>query len=352
MESTDPDRFAVRSTYLAGVGRMPWLTWRSKEIAALYAELNATVRATAPAVGLAVVTPGLDGGPAGSEARRVDRAALPPSQSWRSVGLDLQAWPSGPGSPLVLRGTALSTEALSHDLATSPDLDSLVAVAPASRLAPVDRRRRRRERSRRRCAGRRKHRRADCPALPGSSAPLEPDGAGRPMTENAGRATDKRGPSAARLAHRTAPGRRSGRRRAARARTGGTRCAVGLPGRKGRLRPGRTAAQLRAGAPRPSRQGGTRRTTRPTGSPRPFGVVVRSIDDGPQTFLEIANNSPYPVRLAGRLDLPAAAPIEDLGRGLRLVSMPRPTAAIWCSTCYHTASPRSGSRRRRSSSPR
>ena len=130
VETTDPDRFAVRSKYVAGVGRMPWLMWRSKEITALYRELNAAVHAAAPRATLAVVTPCLDGGPAGSEARRVDRAALPPSQSWRSVGLDLQTWPSGPGSPLVLRGTALSTEALSHDLATSSDLDALVAARP------------------------------------------------------------------------------------------------------------------------------------------------------------------------------------------------------------------------------
>ena len=59
------------------------------------------------------------------------------------------------------------------------------------------------------------------------------------------------------------------------------------------------------------------------GLTKAFGVVVRSIDDGPQSFLEIANNSPYPVRLAGRVDLPAAAQIEDLGRGLRLKSMPQ-----------------------------
>ena len=127
MESTDPDRFAVRSKYLAGVG-----THAVADVA-IQGDRRTLRRAERggacdrPAARLAVVTPSLDGGPAGSEARRVDRAALPPSQSWRSVGLDLQAWPSGPGSPLVLRGTALSTEALSHDLATSPDLDSLVA---------------------------------------------------------------------------------------------------------------------------------------------------------------------------------------------------------------------------------
>ena len=130
VDSSEPDRFEVRSRYVAGKGRMPWLTWRSKEIATLYAELNTAAQAVAPAAQLAVVTPGLDGGPAGNEARRVDRAALAPSQSWRSVGLDLQAWPRGPDSPLVLRGTALSSEVLSHDLATSPDLDSLVAARP------------------------------------------------------------------------------------------------------------------------------------------------------------------------------------------------------------------------------
>ena len=79
---------------------------------------------------LAIATPGLDSGPAGTEARRVDRAGLAPSQAWRSVGLDLQTWPSGPGAPPLLRGVSLSTDALAHDLATSPDLDALVAARP------------------------------------------------------------------------------------------------------------------------------------------------------------------------------------------------------------------------------
>ena len=48
VETTDPDRFAVRSKYVAGVGRMPWLMWRSKEITALSRELNAAVHAAAP----------------------------------------------------------------------------------------------------------------------------------------------------------------------------------------------------------------------------------------------------------------------------------------------------------------
>ena len=174
---------------------MPWLTWRSKEIATLYAELNTAARAAAPSAMLAVVTPSLDGGPAGSEARRVDRAALPLSQSWRSVGLDLQAWPSGPGSPLVLRGTALSSEVLSHDLATSPDLDSLVAARPQrGMLLRID---------------------GDAAAVdpdasppgalgqePGaprisvpSSSSAEPDGSGRPISDAGGRTAIGRGPN-------------------------------------------------------------------------------------------------------------------------------------------------------------
>ena len=35
--------------------------------------------------------------------------------------------------------------------------------------------------------------------------------------------------------------------------------------------------------------------------------MVRSLSDASQTFLEIANDSPYPVRLAGMLDCPRSA---------------------------------------------
>jgi hypothetical protein len=320
VESTDPGRFAVRSTYLAGKGRMPWLSWRSKEIAALYAELNATMRGIAPAARLAVVTPGLDGGPAGTEARRVDRAALPPSQSWRSVGLDLQAWPNGPGSPLVLRGTALATEALAHDLATSPDLDSLVASRPTRGLllsiggegtagdqlgtaqtqeAPE----------------------GQLPALPDSS-PLDPDGVDRPMTENAGRGTDKRMPNARAwltalpLGDGPAADLPLGHALAALDAQWVFLAEKAAAGQEERLR--NFARVLRA---LPAKEAPAVLTA--DGLSKSFGVVVRSINDGPQSFLEIANNSPYPVRLAGRVDLPAAAQIEDLGRGLRLKSVPQ-----------------------------
>jgi hypothetical protein len=77
----DPNRFAARSKYLTGIGRMPWLTWRSRAVAALYAELAEAARARSPGAVLALVTPGLHGGAAGAEARRVDLAGLAPSQA-------------------------------------------------------------------------------------------------------------------------------------------------------------------------------------------------------------------------------------------------------------------------------
>ncbi len=51
---------------------------------------------------------------------------------------------------------------------------------------------------------------------------------------------------------------------------------------------------------------------------KPFGVTVRRMSDDAQTFLEFANDSPYPIRLAGLLDAAGSAPVEDRGRGLRL----------------------------------
>ena len=77
---------------------------------------------------LAVATPGLDAGPAGLEARRVDLAGLDPNHAWRTVGLDLETWPAGESAPIVLRGVGLSADALAHDLATSPELDAKVAA--------------------------------------------------------------------------------------------------------------------------------------------------------------------------------------------------------------------------------
>ena len=46
------------------------------------------------------------------------------------MGLDLEEWPTVEGAPVVFRGAGLSTDDLGHDLATSPELDNLVANRP------------------------------------------------------------------------------------------------------------------------------------------------------------------------------------------------------------------------------
>ena len=244
----------------------------------------------------------------GSESRRVDLAGLAPSQAWRSVGLDLQAWPAGPAAPIVLRGVELSTDPLAHDLATSPDLDAKVAAQPRRGLfLTID----------------------PDTADPGVGLPpLTPE---QREATRTGELDDVRarvdGTTATRVAcsgetrHRgpvdPAAGRRRRRRRAAGTRPGGPRCPVGHPRGAGHRRPRGAAAQVRHGAPRlpawdsqPALAGGDQKDQ---------GVAVRTLGDPTQTFLEIANDTPYPIRLAGVLDAPASAAVEDLGRNLRLV---------------------------------
>jgi len=321
---TDPDRFAVRSRYLAGVGRMPWLTWRSRAIALLYSELAEVARTAAPGALLAVVTPGLDGGPAGTEARRVDRAGLAPSQAWRSVGLDLQAWPSLPGAPPVFRGVSIATDALAHDLATSPDLDGLVAgraqrgllltidgdPPTASLLAGAS------------------PLRADQPEEPPSSSALsaslfsDASRSGRsdsstPPRNTVPRTRDQRlWLTALPLGDGPAADEPLGHALAALDARWVFLAGKAAAGQEERLR--RFAAVLRALPPWPA----VSLAAQSDPNPRPFGVAVRRMSDESQTFLEIANDSPYPIRLAGILDAPASAPVEDLGRGLRLAPVP------------------------------
>jgi hypothetical protein len=50
----------------------------------------------------------------------------------------------------------------------------------------------------------------------------------------------------------------------------------------------------------------------------PFGVVVRTIPLGEQTYLALANDTPYPIRLDTLVNAPASASVDDLGRGMRL----------------------------------
>jgi len=301
--NADPNRFAVRSDYLAGVGRMPWLTWRSHALATLYAELAEAARRVTPGAALAVVTPGLNSGPAGAEARRVDRAGLAPSQAWRCVGLDLADWPNGSEAPLVLRGITLSNDALAHDLATSLDLDSLVAArAQNGLLLTID-----------------GDFPADSPFAPNSSFPSSPDdpGSGRIAGDGSPRsAAGARqmvwltalplgdGPTADEpLGHALA--------------ALDARCVFlaekAIAGHEDRIR--RFAGVLRALPAWPAVNLGDRRDP----SSRQFGVTVLAMSDETQTFLEIANDSPYPIRVGGVLDAPDGAAVDDVGRGLRLL---------------------------------
>jgi hypothetical protein len=64
--------------------------------------------------------------------------------------------------------------------------------------------------------------------------------------------------------------------------------------------------------------------TRAGNDPDPCGIAVRITEDHAQTYLAIANDSPYPTRVAGVIDAPDAT-VDDVGRGLRLV--PAPVAA-------------------------
>ncbi len=98
----DPGRFDARARFVEGAGKIPWLAWRAREVASVYAGLADAARRAAPGAALAVVTPGLEPGPAGDEARRVDLAGLGPSQAWRGVGprpgrlADRRGGPAGP----------------------------------------------------------------------------------------------------------------------------------------------------------------------------------------------------------------------------------------------------------------
>ncbi len=266
--SADPGRYETRARYVEASGRLPWLAWRAREIAATYLGLAEAARRAAPGATLAVSTPGLEPGPAGDEARRVDLAGLGPSQAWRGVGLDLADWPTGEGSPVVFRGAGLSTEDLGHDLATSPELDDQVAARPSRGVllgveSPDD------EPTIGRPGG---------PRL--SARPMGEGVAGDAPLEHALAALDAR---RILLAGSSVAGQEERIRRFA-------RVFSALPASP-------------PGAPEPR---------------LPSGVVARAIRSGAETYLAMANDTPYPILLEADLQAPRDASVDDLGRGVRL----------------------------------
>lgn len=307
--TTDADRFAARSRYLSGIGRMPWLTWRSRAIASLYAELADSARTASPGAMLALATPVLHGGAVGSESRRVDLAGLAPSQAWRSVGLDLQSWPATPDAPIVLRGIELSTDPLAHDLATSPDLDAKVAAQPrrgffltidpdtadpALGLPPLV-----------------SDHESSTPAGPHQAhAAGGANNAGVPVrsvTDGSNSVTLSTLP----LGDGAAADEPLGHALAALDAQWVILAAPAIAGHEERLRRYATVLHsLPAWDSQPALAGGNQKDQ---------GVAVRTLGDATQTFLEVANDTPYPIRLAGLLDAPASAAVEDLGRNLRLL---------------------------------
>ncbi|AGA31371.1 hypothetical protein Sinac_7332 [Singulisphaera acidiphila DSM 18658] len=276
--TTAPGRFEARSRFLAGPGRMPWLTWRSRGIGALYTELSATVHRTAPGATLAVATPALDDGPAGDEARRVDLAGLAPSQAWRAVGLDLETWPTGEEVPVVLRGVGLSADELSHDLATSPELDAPV-IARAGRGVLVGL-----EEPGARIGGSRSPaaqvRAGGGRGLRLTAMPLPEGATGDELMGHAVAALDARWVMLASSA---------------------------VAGHEERVR---QFARVFRALPASSAS--------PTPLDRqPFGVAVRTLRSGTSTYVSLANDTPYPVRVETLLGSRSAT-VEDLGRSLRL----------------------------------
>jgi hypothetical protein len=325
--TSDPERFAVRTRYVAGVGRMPWLTWRARAVAALYGELAEATRATVPGAVLAVITPSMESGPAGAEARRVDRAGLAPSQAWRSVGLDLQVWPNGPLAPVVLRGVALSTDALAHDLATSPDLDALVALrshrglllsiegngatagsaaAPEMDPQPLD------------------GLELTAPGLlPSAVGDSGETGGTRADSPDSKAVLKKPGQSVLLTAMPLGDGPNAdeplGHALAALDAHYVFLSAKAAAGHESRLRTFATVLKSLPDWPPLPLSPAT------TADSKPFGITLRQMSDATQTYFELANDSPYPIRLAGLLTAPESARVEDLGRGVRLSPVPEGT---------------------------
>jgi hypothetical protein len=267
--SSDPGRFEARVHYVEGAGKTPWLAWRSKEVAGLYTSLAREARRVAPGASLAVVTPGLEAGPVGDEARRVDLAGLEPSQGWRGVGLDLADWPTTEGSPIVIRGVGLSTDDLGHDLATSPELDDLVAARPgrgaflgveAIEPEPTPFRLSR-------------PRLTACPMIEGTSG-----------DEPLGHTLATLDPLRVLLSSTSVAGQEERIRRFA-----------------------RVFASLPASTTDPAPE-----------AKQPTGVVARSIHSKDDTYLALANDTPYPILMEAVLQAPNGATVVDLGRGIRL----------------------------------
>lgn len=290
-------RFAARHDFLAGAGSTAWLDWRSREVGTLYLDLSRTVRRVAPGAVLVVATPGLDNGPAGDQARRHDRMDRPPDRAWRAVGLDLRRWPLDADTPTVLRGVAPTTDDLAHDLALAPDLDAQVAATPRRGLLLLD------------TAD------LDHGQTSGSGSQAVPLAfQTRTSVPNPDQGPRSTAPSASPLlvARPGCDGPEADQPLGHALAVLDARWVVieagAVIGHEERVR--RFARVLR-GLPAPSESGPP--------SPRlDSGVAARTWTHNGRTYMALANDTPYTLRVDTTLAIPPEVPVDDLGRGLSL----------------------------------
>jgi hypothetical protein len=257
------DRFTARARFVTGAGRTAWLEWRAEQLGLVYSELAAEVAKSAPGATLLIVTPCLDEGLAGKEARRVDQLGEPADLAWQALGLDFRRWDANAPGLVVLRGVSRTGDELSSDLATSPELDRAV-VHQGRRGLWIS-----------------------------SSHGAMPDGRSNQLVllsrpaghdEMLGHAMAVIDPSVVVMTLSAVTGAEEQIARFAR---------------------------VFRGVPRPAPDG---RQIPPLVS----GVALRSWQSQGRTYLLLANDTPYEILQAAVVSVPAKTPIDDIGRGARL----------------------------------
>lgn len=244
----DPERFAARERFVAAAGRLPWRTWRCKQVGLLHDRLSQALRRARPTATFAIAAPSLAEGPLGDEAKVADLAGSSPESVWKAFGLDLEFWPLAgrADAPVLFRTVGANPEGLEHDLALSPELDRQV-VRAARRGALLSR--------------------ADDAeeALNAGSvrltAPAKDDDAG--LDEWFGHALAALDPSWFLADADLVSGREGGAAR---------------------------LAKVVRSLPRPV-------AAAPVAARDPSGIAVRAADEAGSKYLSLANDTPYPVRL-------------------------------------------------------
>ena len=269
----DVGRFAARERFVTTVGRVPWRTWRGKQVGLLHDELAKALRRARPEAAFALAAPSLDDGPLGDEARAADLAGSTPASVWKSFGLDLELWPiANPAeAPILFRTAGPDPEGLEHDLAFSPDLDRQIA------------------RSSKRGALLLEPSRDDLSWPPGSiRLTALPGDDGATLNEWVGHALASLDPSWFLADSALVLGRESELTRLAKV--------------------VRSLPNSPSGAPIATRD--------------PSGIAVRAIGGLSATYLSLANDTPYPARLSLTVAARDASKLENLGEPAAIESTP------------------------------